>query len=162
MSTILCIDNNLDMLKTRRMVLESAGYVVRTAADQAEAVGALKAGSVHCVIVRHSPPATHATQIAKRIRKLYPRVPIILLSPLFPNGSAEYIDEQVFNLDGPETLLRAVARALGKRVPPGRHRLQEEELSKNLRRSLELYESTKQLRERVAQSLRRTRKPGPR
>ena len=49
--TILIVDDNLDMRDAMQLMLETEGYVVVTASDGREALGALSSGLRPCVIV---------------------------------------------------------------------------------------------------------------
>jgi CheY-like chemotaxis protein len=147
MATILCIDQP-DWLITRQMVLEKNGHEVRTARDQAEALQLLQQHAVDCVLARHHPPLMDGIGAAAGIRQLHPRLPIVLLATGKPDNTNSVVDECLSNLDGPDALMRAVARVLQKKN--NHKRLQE-----NIRESMRLREEYKQLEGETIEVLRR-------
>ena len=147
MATILCIDQ-LDWLITRRMVLEQNGHEVRTAHTEAEALEVLQQHAVDCVLARHDPPLMDGIGAAAGIRQLHPQLPIVLLATAKPDEAHSVVDECLSNLDGPEALMRAVARVLQKK---NNH----ERLQGNIRESMRLRQEYKQLEGKTIEVLRR-------
>ncbi len=147
MATILCIDQP-DCLSTRRMVLEKNGHEVRTAHTEAEALELLQQNAVDCVLARHDPPLMDGIGAAAGIRQLHPQLPIVLLATLRPDNTDSVVDECLSNLDGPDALMRAVARVLQKKN--NRERLHE-----NVRESMRLRKEYKQLEGKTIEVLRR-------
>jgi DNA-binding response OmpR family regulator len=77
-SAILCIDDETLELSIRKMVLESAGYVVFTAANAAKGLEMFKAHHIDLVITDHLRLTGRA--FAAKLRHLVPRLPIMILS----------------------------------------------------------------------------------
>lgn len=149
MPVILCIDEP-EVLSTRRLVLEKNGFEVRTARTGNEALKLLKDNVIQCAVVRHDPPVVNGLNAASEIRKNYPQIPIVLLSVTPPHSSFA-TDEYLSNLDGPEALIRAIKRAMGKRAH-GR-------LADNIRRSLQLRGDFQELQNKTREAIHPGRKP---
>ncbi len=83
---ILCVDDNATHLSLRQKVLEQNGYLVIgvTAAD--EALRALRERPVCAVIADHLLRGTTGVELAKKMKKLKPEVPIILFSGSNPES----------------------------------------------------------------------------
>lgn len=83
-AVILCIEDNEDYLRLRRGVLERNGYVVLSAVSAAAACELLRHSPVSLVISDHMLGDTTGTELAKKIRQIQPRVPILLYSGTMP------------------------------------------------------------------------------
>lgn len=88
--TILCIDDEQTALQLRQSVLESAGYHVLIAATGAHGLQLFRSGPVDAVVVDYWMADMNGLQVARQIRKLDSRVPIIILS-----AYDELLDESV-------------------------------------------------------------------
>lgn len=89
-STILCIDDEVTALQLRQSVLESAGYRVLIAATGARGLQLFRSESVDAVVLDYWMADMNGLRVAREIRKLDPRVPIIILS-----AYEELLDESV-------------------------------------------------------------------
>ncbi|HEV7217886.1 MAG TPA: response regulator [Terriglobales bacterium] len=81
---ILCIEDNKAYLRLRRAVLEQNGYSVLGATTGIEALDMLRHSPVSLVISDHMLGDASGTELAKEIRKIKPKVPIILYSAVMP------------------------------------------------------------------------------
>lgn len=147
MATILCIDQP-EALITRRLVLEKNRYKVQTAHTQDEALEVLRQHAVHCVLARHDPPLMDGLQAVVAIRQFLPRFPIVLLTGVPPHDASSLADECLSSLDGPEEMIRAIARALKKRKS-------RERLDGNLQQSMRLLKQFKELEKKTVEVMRR-------
>lgn len=77
---ILCIDDNQAGLATRRLLLESRGFAVRTAADGRSGLEIARKELVHAVILDYKMPEMDGEEVAQHLRALHPHIPILLLS----------------------------------------------------------------------------------
>lgn len=77
---VLCVDDELVGLRVRKMILERAGYQVLTAADGTSGLELFAAHPVDAVVLDYAMPGMHGGQVAEKMRKTKPRVPILLLS----------------------------------------------------------------------------------
>lgn len=77
---ILLVDDNKLGLIARRSVLEELGYRITTAAEGHEAFELFSRGTFDLVITDFKMPKMDGLELIKRIRKLVPEAPIILIS----------------------------------------------------------------------------------
>ena len=80
LQTVLCIDDNQDVLECLEIFLESFGYTVLTAASGGKGLELASVGSIDVVIVDYFMPEMDGQEVALEMRKLRPQVPIIMLS----------------------------------------------------------------------------------
>jgi CheY-like chemotaxis protein len=114
---LLCVDDDPDILKLRRMVLESAGYAVLTAASGDEALRILEGGqTVALVLLDYLMPAMRGDELAIKLRRQHPRLPIIAVSAVgqLPESLLNNVNAHVQKGRGPEVLLATVAMILGQ------------------------------------------------
>ena len=78
--TVLCIDDNQDVLECVEIFLESFGYTVLTAASGGKGLELASVRSIDVVIVDYFMPEMDGQEVALEMRKLRPQVPIIMLS----------------------------------------------------------------------------------
>jgi len=77
---VLCVDDELVGLKVRKILLERAGYQVLTALDGASGLVLFEREPVEAVVLDYSMPGMHGGEVAGRMRRIKPQVPILLLS----------------------------------------------------------------------------------
>jgi CheY-like chemotaxis protein len=80
MTTILCIDDETAALEARRLLLESEGYQVIEAHSGMEGLERLKSNHVDLVILDYWMAGMNGTATAQEIKKINPRMPIVMLS----------------------------------------------------------------------------------
>ena len=110
--TLLCIDHHPDGLAVRKILLEALGYRVLTASTPASGLRLFAKHHVDLVVFDYWMTDLDGEVLARVLRELNPRVPIILLS-----GAIKNIPEQVLKLvdnvvqkgHSTETLLSTVA-----------------------------------------------------
>jgi CheY-like chemotaxis protein len=88
--TILCVDDEENALRLRQRLLESAGYRVLTARSGGEGIRTFESTAIDAVILDYWMAEMNGLETARRIRKLNPRVPIIILS-----AYGELLDESL-------------------------------------------------------------------
>ena len=81
---ILCIEDEPIHLILRKKVLELNGYDVIGATTAAQALKTLSEAPVCAVIADHMLQGTTGTKLAEEMKKIKPRVPIILFSGTVP------------------------------------------------------------------------------
>ena len=89
---ILCVEDNEVYLRLRKAVLEQAGYAVLSATTGTEAMEILRDAPVCLVLSDHMLRGTTGTFLAKQMKKIKRKVPIILYSGKPP--------ESMRNVDG--------------------------------------------------------------
>ena len=77
---ILCIDDNVAGLSTRKLLLESKGFRVVTAENGRTGIAAANSHHVDVIILDYMMPDMDGEQVAKALRHAHPAVPILLLS----------------------------------------------------------------------------------
>jgi len=97
--TVLCIDDNEDVLECERAFLESFGYTVLIARSGNKALELASIHSVDVVVVDYVMPEMNGHEVALEMRQLRPKAPIIMLS-----GA----------VDVPEQVLKSVDAFIGK------------------------------------------------
>jgi CheY-like chemotaxis protein len=112
--TILCIDDEPNLLVLRRRLLEEAGYLVLTTNSGADGLKIFSAGMVDAVVLDYSMPIMNGGAVAAEMRQIKADVPLILLS-----GSSSISEEDLalFNRfvtkgDPPNRLLSAIEESL--------------------------------------------------
>jgi PAS domain S-box-containing protein len=118
-ATILCIDDEALGLYFRKLILEQQGYQVLTAHSAAEGLDHFKRNQVDLVVTDHLLGRGTGTAMAAEMRRLQPRVPIIILSGTtdLPQG-LENADIFLSKTEGPEKLLREIEKLLGPVAAP--------------------------------------------
>jgi CheY-like chemotaxis protein len=84
--TILCVEDNKAYLRLRKAVLEREGYLVFTATTGTEALAILQQEQVCLVLSDHMLRGTTGVALAARMKKLKPRVPVVLYSGQVPDA----------------------------------------------------------------------------
>ena len=77
---VLCIDDESLGLKVRKAVLERAGFEVLTAENGPEGLDIFANNPIQVVVLDYAMPDMHGGEVAARMRKTKPDVPILLLS----------------------------------------------------------------------------------
>jgi CheY-like chemotaxis protein len=79
-TVLLCIDDDEDVLECEKSFLESFGYTVLTAASGSQGLELASLHLVDVVIVDYLMPEMNGQEVAMKMRRLIPEVPIIMLS----------------------------------------------------------------------------------
>jgi CheY-like chemotaxis protein len=110
---ILCVDDEADALKLRAAILQRAGYKVLSTTEPEHALYLLAANEVDLVLMDHLLPGMPGTDVARKMKVLRPRLPIILLSGLLdePEGTAN-IDLFISKAEPTQTMLARIAGLL--------------------------------------------------
>lgn len=111
---ILCVDDEVIGLQIRKILLERAGYRVLTAADGPEGLQVFEAEPVEAVVLDYSMPGMHGGEVASRMRKSKPQVPILLLSAYvgLPAEVTCLVDLYMTKGEGAPTLLDKLSTLL--------------------------------------------------
>jgi CheY-like chemotaxis protein len=78
--TILCIDDNDGVLSYHRALLERRGYDVLTAASARQGLQLAEVCPVSAVIVDYHMPEMNGHEVATKIKRIRPQVPIVMVS----------------------------------------------------------------------------------
>lgn len=115
--TILCIDDESDLLEVRRIFLEKAGYRVVGAATGKEGIRLFSAERIDLVVLDYWMADMNGLDAAEELKRINPKVPIIILS-----GYCSILDEGVGRVDRwlvkgqsePENLLSTIRKFHGR------------------------------------------------
>jgi CheY-like chemotaxis protein len=112
---ILCVDDEENQLAVRKLVLESKGYEVLTAASGQQALGLLGQHQVDLVLSDHLMPGLTGAELARQIKAQKPELPVILISAVneIP-ADAAYADLFMSKLDGPMAMCENIAAMLAR------------------------------------------------
>ena len=112
-STILCIDDAELPLSLRKQVLESAGYVVFTAANAIQGMELFKGNPINLVITDHLLGAGTGDAFVTELRQLSPTLPIMVLSgEATLHDAVEPPDYYLHKLEGPNEMIAKVRSAI--------------------------------------------------
>jgi DNA-binding NtrC family response regulator len=113
-STILCVDDQVSGLEIRKLLLESRGYYVITAATVAETLTALRREPVDLLILDYRLAETTGDVLAQEVKREWPDVPIMLLSgyPAVPESARAAVDAFVVKGESAAGFLDKVASLL--------------------------------------------------
>jgi CheY-like chemotaxis protein len=105
--SILCIDDETSNLKVRKLLLESAGYVALTASSGKEGLDLLSSRHVDAVIIDYSMPEMDGGMVAAHIKRIKPRLPVVMLSAYagVRSGVDEVVDAFIEKGGEPTSLL---------------------------------------------------------
>lgn len=78
--TILCVDDNDQLLSIRKVILETRGYRVISCANGREALEVFKRGGVDLVLTDLAMPEMDGSELIEQIKQLSPETPAILFS----------------------------------------------------------------------------------
>ena len=112
---LLCVDDDPATLQVRKLLLESSGYSVRTATSGAEALDAMTEGAdVRLVILDYLMPGMNGDELAKRLRKEYPALPLLAMSAVgqLPESLLQSVNAHLQKGEDPEVLLSMIAELL--------------------------------------------------
>jgi CheY-like chemotaxis protein len=121
MPKVLCIDDHETGLQVRRLLLETKGYEVLTAASGRQGAALLaEHADIAAVILDYSMPGQSGEEVAKLIREQWPAVKIIMLSGYseMPQAAMDATDAFIRKGSSPAELLEALARLVGERPEP--------------------------------------------
>jgi CheY-like chemotaxis protein len=110
-NVVLAVGFDLSLMRTRTLVLQSAGYIVESASTLKEAVDRFQAGDFDLVLLCHSIPMKDRDRLTCLIRATGALTPVVSIArnhgecPEFVNATLE---------DGPNKFLDSIGVELGK------------------------------------------------
>lgn len=113
--TILCIDDDPEILGAREGVLRSNGYAVISASSGREGLAVVSDGrSVDLVILDYELPDINGDLVAERLKANHPLLPIVLISGFdqLPASLLEKVTAFLPKGRAPEVLLATVKNIL--------------------------------------------------
>ena len=118
--TVLCIDDNQDVLECEKTFLESFGYTVLTAPSGGKGLELASIHSVDVVIVDYLMPEMNGQDVAIEMKRLRPQAPIIMLSEEVdvPEQALKWVDAFVAKDRLASQLLSTIAQLHGSGSTP--------------------------------------------
>ncbi|HEV2696899.1 MAG TPA: response regulator [Terriglobales bacterium] len=115
--TLLCIDDEENGLKLRKLLFEREGHRVLIAPDGPSGIDIFTSQSIDAVIVDYRMPNMDGAVVAERLKELRPAVPVIMLSGEneVPNEAKQTVDAFVTKGESPAVLLAITASLLQTR-----------------------------------------------
>jgi CheY-like chemotaxis protein len=115
---LLCVDDELIGLKIRKLILERSGYEVLTAEDGPRGLELFRSEDVHGVVLDYFMPGMDGGIVARQMKEIKPRIPILMLSAYFslPEHALDHVDAFVTKGQSPEILLEKIRQL----VPAGK------------------------------------------
>jgi len=104
---ILCVEDNEVQLRLRKLVLERDGYFVVSACNATEALRVFRKNPVCLVLTDHTLRGATGTQLAARMKRLKPEVPIVLYSGR-PPESMGHVDCYIHKSESVEHFLSMI------------------------------------------------------
>ena len=113
---LLCVDDEINGLRLRKIILEAKGYRVLIAVSGAEGLRLFEEHPVELVVLDFLMPEMKGDEVAERLRLLKPDVPIIMLSAYYdlPAKVDLLVDARIVKGESTQNLLDTVARLLGR------------------------------------------------
>ena len=103
--SILTISRDQPLQSTRTLILQQAGYRVSAALNDKDAMGFVEApNSLDLVLMCHSVPEASRIFLAAEIKKLKPKLPILMLYNGYDPTSAK-VDGSLHSLETPDAML---------------------------------------------------------
>lgn len=122
---VLCIDDDPQSLKVRKVLLESRGFLVATAVSGPEGLRAVRAHDFEAVVLDYHMPGMDGGEVAREMKKWDPALPVIILSalPWLPEDAPrECIDAFVSKGEPMSVLINALDQATAQREAAARSR----------------------------------------
>lgn len=121
MVTILSVDDELNPLILRKMLLEKAGYRVISASSGMEALRILQFEKPDLVLSDQVMREMSGTQFAREVKARNPEIPVIIITGLNDvPADAVIADLFMSKLEGPAKLLHNIERVLAQESSPRR------------------------------------------
>jgi CheY-like chemotaxis protein len=102
----------------RKLVLEKAGYRVLAADSLRRALEVLSSSQVDLVLSDQLMPGGTGTELARQVKALFPRLPVIIISGVNELPSdANNADLFISKTEGPAAMCENIASVLKKNLP---------------------------------------------
>ena len=114
---VLCIDDDPQSLKVRKILLETRGYLVSTVTSGPEGLRAVRSRSFDAVVLDYHMPGMDGGEVAREMKKWDPAIPVIILSalPWLPDDApSDCIDAFVSKNEPTAVLVNALEQAIAQ------------------------------------------------
>ena len=121
MATILCIDDNKNVLELHKAFLEGYGHAVLVAANGASGIALSRNHAIDAIVLDFNMPGLDGGRVAEILAKEQPTVPVLICSARtdeIPEPLRWFADALVEKADGPDVLLSTLAKLVDRKVVP--------------------------------------------
>lgn len=121
MATILCIDDNRNILELHKALLEGSGHAVLIATNGASGIALSRNHAIDAIVLNFNMQGMDGGQVAEIIAKEQPTVPVVVCSghtDEIPEPLRWFADALVEKGDGPDALLSTLAKLVDRKVVP--------------------------------------------
>lgn len=117
---ILCIDDDDQSLGVRKVLLETFGYRVTTSDKAREGLKLFRSRRVDAVVLDYQMPELDGGQLARKMKRARPHVPVLVLSalPWLPQGAPRECIDAFLTKGGPVNNLVHELEHLMEQAPP--------------------------------------------
>lgn len=121
---VLCVDDEVLGLETRKLLLERLGYRVLTATNGNEALKLFKANPIRAVVLDYTMPGMNGAEVALELKRINPAVKIMMFSahPSLPREIVDRVDVCAVKGASPTTFLSAFEQLIGMDIALGDER----------------------------------------
>ena len=111
---LLCVDDEVNGLQLRKIILEANGYRALIASSGPEGLKLFDDNPIDLVVLDFLMPGMNGDEVAERMRQLKPHVPIIMLSAYYdlPAKVDLLVDARIVKGESTQNLLKTVAHLL--------------------------------------------------
>jgi CheY-like chemotaxis protein len=104
---ILCIDDDVQSLRVRKILLETFDFRVTTASTPREGLKLFRARNVAAVVLDYQMPEMDGGEVARKMKSLRPEIPVVMLSalPWLPQGAPQECIDMFITKGGPTSQL---------------------------------------------------------
>ena len=116
--TVLCIDDDPELLAIHQMVLESTGYAVLAASNARAGLELFASHRADAVLLDYGMPEMNGGEVAMVMKAMKPDIPVVMLSALLSlPKDAGSVDVFVTKGQSPEIWLYVLAAVIENRSP---------------------------------------------
>ncbi len=122
MPTILCIDDDPNILELQKHILEGNGYTVLVAPDGPTGIALASQHAVDVVVLDFKMPGMDGDEVAEALLRDKPDLPIVICTGFFdavPEWLRWFAAAFLQKGDGPAALLSAIQRLIANHNLPG-------------------------------------------
>lgn len=100
---VLCIDDDPQSLKVRKVLLETYGFAVQTAGSGPEGLRVIRGHEFDAVVLDYHMPGMDGGEVAREVKKWDPSLPVLILSalPWLPDDAPQECIDAFVSKGGP-------------------------------------------------------------
>lgn len=122
MATILCIDDDPEILELQNAVLGGSGYTVLTAPDGLTGIALSRVHSIDAIVLDFNVAGIDGNALAQVLMKEQPNLPVVIWSSCIdetPECLKWYSDAVLDKTDGPDALMSAIQALVNAGIRTG-------------------------------------------